>query len=267
MPKSWHDWFEVCRIENEDKREFYQSVVAEKKPYFMRLIYPDLMRRYNSYIKTVNKSSMREFGIGIDELLHVDELDQTDRQREFIRHYKAKSPVGDGDCVMNKICKRFEEEFVGFLRKKNSSNNFDYRILKSEIEYSQSHYNQISRLYANYNKRVTDYLCFYRFERVETADFQIRLQEMKDSFFEECATVCPNRFALCNIILDLCYKKSFSKRFAWEMCGDEIIENLLTKNSRKISFPTMSDDGDISYCGNRFAVVEVELEDTFGDNT
>ncbi len=55
MPREWHDRHSVNLIEDTDTRRFYLKLVADKKPYFMRLIYPALMKQYNTYIKNTNK--------------------------------------------------------------------------------------------------------------------------------------------------------------------------------------------------------------------
>lgn len=38
------------------------------------------------------------------------------------------------------------------------------------------------------------------------------------------------------------------------MCGTQIIENLLNKNGRKLSFPVSDDNGDIEFGGQRFSM-------------
>ena len=83
---------------------------------------------------------------------------------------------------------------------------------------------------------------------------------MNKCFEEDCAKACPNRESLCNIILDVCYQKSCSKRFAWNMCGEDIIHNLLRHNDGYIRFPVEDTEGDIYYCGNTFSVLEKKYE-------
>lgn len=56
---------------------------------------------------------------------------------------------------------------------------------------------------------------------------------MRDEFKRECQAICPNECELCDIILDMCYKSSHSKQFAWEICVDTIIHNLLAKITMK----------------------------------
>ena len=73
MPRYWHDRHSVNQIEDPEEKRFQLSIVADKKPYFMRIIYPALARQYNTYIKTANRNARREFGMSIEE------LDQSDR--------------------------------------------------------------------------------------------------------------------------------------------------------------------------------------------
>lgn len=256
MPREWHDRHSVNIIEDADKKRFYQRLVADKKPYFMRLIYPALMKQYNTYIKNTNKNAMREFQMTVDELLELPQSELTDRQKDFLRYYRSRMPVGTNDCVMNRICRRFEGEFDGYLGRHNADVEFDYTIMKSGAEYSKSQYNAIAKLYENYNKRLRSYAVFASYERVDEYDTFSRMLEMKNEFMQECTRVCQNRFALCDIVLDICYQRSSTKRFAWEMCGDEIIENLLAKNGGAISYPTMDSNGDIQFGGNRFSMRE-----------
>lgn len=262
MPREWHDRHSVNMIEDADTRRFYQKLVADKKPYFMRIIYPALMKQYNTYIKNTNKNAMREFQMTVDELMEIPASEQTERQKDFIRYYHSRMPVGNNDCVMNRICRRFEREFDGYLGRHNADTEFDYTIMKSEVEYSRSQFNAISKLYESYNKRLRNYTVFASYERVDEYDTFSRMLEMRNEFIQECTKECPDRFALCNIVLDICYQKSSTKRFAWEMCGDEIIQNLLKRNGGIISYPTLDVDGDITFGGNRFTVMKYRLEES-----
>ncbi len=259
MPKEWHDRHSVNTIEDADKRRFYLRLVADKKPYFMRHIYPALMKQYNTYIKNTNKSAMREFQMTVDEMLELPSESLSNRQRDFLRYYHSRMPVGNHDCVMNRICRRFENEFDGYLGRHNADTEFDYTIMKSGTEYSKSQYNAILKLYENYNKRLRSYAVFANYERVDEYDSFSRMFEMKTEFIGECTKICQNRFALCDIILDICYRRSSTKRFAWEMCGDEIIQNLLAKNEGTITYPALDNTGDIQFAGNRFGIIKQKI--------
>ena len=259
MPRNWHDRHDVSHIEDPTKQCFYKRIVADKKPYFMRLIYPSLMKQYNKYIKNTNKNAMREFKMTVDELLKIPADKQTFRQKEFLYYYERNMPVSVGDCVVNKICRRFEEEFGNYLKRHNAKTKFDYSFMKSGVEYSASQYNAVLQLYLNYNQRLKNYMIFSRYERVDEFDRFLWMTELRNEFLSECTKVCPNRFVLCNIVLDMCYLKNNTKRFAWDICGKEIIHNLLTNNDGSIEYPEQDSEGDIEFCGVHFSVKQKRI--------
>lgn len=266
MPRYWHDRHSVNQIEDPDEKRFQLSIVADKKPYFMRIIYPTLARQYNTYIKTANKNARREFGMSIDELEQIPEDDRTERQRDFIRYYYGRTPVGIGDCVMNKICRRFEQEFDGYLKRRTPDAPFDLSILKSSAGYSRSEFRDISKFYENYRRKLQQFIVFRTYERVDEYDAALYTDSLRNEFEQSCDIACPNHDSLCNIVLDICYGKAYSKKFAWEMCGDQMIKNLLSKNGGKITYPTLDDNGDIDFRGCRFTAEEIVVEDDNGDN-
>ena len=259
MPREWHDRHSVNLIEDAAIRRLYLKLVADKKPYFMRIIYPALMKQYNTYIKNTNKNAMREFQMTIDEMLALPHSELSDRQKDFLRCYENRMPVSSNNCVMNRICRRFEREFDRYLSRHNTDAEFDYTIMKSGAEYSRTQYNAILKLYESYNKRLRNYAVFANYERVDECDTFFNMLEMREEFIHECSSICQNRFALCNIVLDICYRKSSTKRFAWEMCGDEIIQNLISRNGGILSYPTLDENGEIAFGGNKFTVKQVEV--------
>lgn len=259
MPRSWHDRHYALAIEDVERRKLYLSILADKKPYFMRYIYPDLAKQYNTYIKNTNKKAKRQFQMTIDELLELDHMKLDDEQAEFIHYYTKCMPVGVGDCVTNRICKRFEAAFDGYVGKHNSTTGFDYTIMKSGAEYTQTQYSTILRLYEDYTKRLHSYAVYAARERVDADEVLSHISMMKHEFSESCGQVCSNSTTLCDIMLDICYKRSSSKRFVWSICHNEIIDNLLRNTGGVIHFPVLAQDGDIEFCGNRFVLCEKEI--------
>lgn len=161
---------------------------------------------------------------------------------------------------MNKICRRFEEEFDGYIGKHNSSIKFDYSIMRNDSEYSSSQFYAVKKLYDDYSRRLQNYMVFADYERLDRWDSLSELQTMDEDFRKDCDKVCSNEDMLCNIILDICYKKNSTKKFVWSMCGRNIIHNLLKKNDYRIQFPTIDTDGSISYGGERYSVKSQRIE-------
>lgn len=259
MPREWFDRHYALAIEDSDKRRIYLSILADKKPYFMRYIYPDLMRQYNTYIKNTNKKAQREFSMSIDEMLEKSVDDLSEQEREFVHYYLNCMPVGISDCVANRICRRFEDAFDGYVGRHNAETEFDYSMMKSGVEYSRSQYNAIMRLLEDYNRRFKDYAVFASRERVDSDEAISHMHMMKIEFRNACDAACSNAKVLCEILLDICYQRSCTKHFAWSMCGKEIVENLLQKNGNQIHFPVMDQDGDIEFGGKRFSFSKKEI--------
>lgn len=263
MPKTWYDRHAIGQIEDEDRRSFYRSIVADKKPYFMRYIYPDLMRQYNTYIQNTNKNCLREFQVTVDELRSIPYCDLTDRQKEFLFYYDMKMPVGTGNCVMNRICKRFEKEFDGFVGRASKESEFDYSIMKSDAEYSSSNFYSVKKLYNEFNSKIQQYSIFASYERQDSDEYNSNFNIMQEQFKRDCFDICPDEKKLCNILLDMCYAKSKTKKFVWTMCGRQIVSNLLNKNNNIIEFPTAHSGGEIEYGGERYTIETKEINNEY----
>jgi hypothetical protein len=256
MPKEWYDRNANKSgddIENEYLRQFNLRIIADKKPYFMRYIYPTLMKQYNTYITNTNKKAIREFRLTMDELLKKPSEELSDAEREFIRYYHMMIPAGMHDCVINRICRRFEQEFDGYISRYNTDAGFDYNIMKSGEEYTTTQYNEISRLYTAYSRRVQEYMQRAKQERLDEEEYLDRYIMMVQEFKRKCQEVCSNGQQLCDVLLDICYQKDGSKQFVWSLESEEIIENLLRVNDYKISYPVIDEDGDLLFGGDRFS--------------
>lgn len=257
MPRTWYERsanriVEGMPEEEIERREFYLRILADKKPYFMRYIYSALMNDYNTYIKNTEKKCVREFRVTIQELLARDEGELTEEEAEFLRYYHHRMPVGMHPCVMNRICMRFEKEFDDYFLKNIPEDAFDYAFMKSGQEYTATQYNAILRLYTQYVKELQDYMQFSKRERIDEDESASRRSVMVHKFKTDCQEICSNSAQLCDIILDICYTRTGSKQFCWDICGEEIINNLFTSNGNKIYFPVQNERGDIKYGGKRF---------------
>ena len=259
MPKAWYDWKTAVNMP-EDKRELYTAIVADKKPYFMRYIYPALMKDYNTYIKKSSRACLREFGKTVDELLSTPFDELTDKQTAFLRQYKNKMPVGMSDCVMNKICRKFEAAFDSAESRRFGLDNFDYEIMKSGAEYSKAEFNKLAKLYDAYIVEVKNVVALSSHSRLSFDEIKQRYDSLHARFTRECEMACPNSKTRCDIIIDLCYGEKRNKKFVWDVCGEQIIENLLEKNNRIISYPIEDESGDIRFRGLTFTLKQMTLE-------
>lgn len=261
MPEEWYSRrSNVIRDGDSDetiqKKNFDMSIVADRKPYFMIYVYPHLKKEYDTYTKNADFKSTVMFGMHLEELASKQTL--TKDEKEFIDYYKALMPVGINPCVVNRISWIFQNEFNGYLKRINSASSFDYNILKSDTEYSQKNYNEIKRLFKEYLARVDEFRKKSAVERID--DAQSERRNLVEIFKKECELVCTNEDELCNIVLDICYKSESSKQFAWDICGNIFIKNLLKRNNYSLSYPEINNDGEFNYMGYWFTMVNVIID-------
>ena len=261
MPRHWHDYHTVCKIENTEERRFQLSIVADKKPYFMRYIYGDLKKQYKDFINTTRKNALREFGLDIDQLKALPPEELTDRQRDFLRYYDKRMPVGVGDCVVNTICRKFEERFDGWLGQHNKATTFDYTVLRGDSQYPTRRKNEVRKLYMAFRDAQIAYRQYATYWWIDSDESKEGLASLFDTFQRQCQQVVSNDRVLCDIVLDICYQRTTSKAFAWTVSGEQIIENLLERNGWTLTYPTQDPDGEICYGGYRYTVATKKIGD------
>lgn len=261
------EWFEykANKIKDTDsseeklRKELNKKIVADRKPYFMRYIYPQLMKSYNDYIENANQKCICEFKLTFQEL--KDKPNKTTQEYEFLEYFEKRMPVSNYNCIVNKICRIIENEFDGFLSTINTDSIFDYTILKSDTNYADSDYKKIEKIYRRYCDSVQKYQQQSKRERLDKDDIADGRKLLITAFKQECNEICTDYNMLTNIVLDLCYKTNKSKQFVWDICGDLIINNLLRKNDYIIWYPEESTDGDIEFGGKKFSMKNKRLEE------
>jgi hypothetical protein len=262
MPKEWYDYksnkiLDTDSEEEIERKRFNLSILAEKKPYFMNYVYPHQMHKYNKFVKNANENCMMRFGLSVETLRNKKNL--TLQEEKFLKYYDIKMPVCTYPSIMNKICWHIEKEFENIYQYDNLK--FDYTILKSDTEYDNNTYNKIKNLYYSYKEELKQFSRKAKKERIVDEDKNQAMSSLKEYFKEVAFSICNDEDILCNIVLDLCYTNNDTKQFAWDISGEQIIKNLLSKNNNIISYPTLDVNGDIRYGGFKFSMWEKEIKE------
>lgn len=262
MPKYWYNNQENKIVADDDnltqaKKIFNQKIVADKKPYFMNYIYPQQMSKYNKHLKNANLQSMSLFKLTIDEL--INKSNKTIEEENFISWYYKKSPVSTYNCVMNRLCHMVEKEFEGYVYRLKSK-GFDYTILKCGVEYSNDTKKKLKQLYSEYTKEYQLFVSSSKQSRLDSDEIIIYKAVMIENYRKKCSEICPNEIELCDILLDLCYQSNKSKKFVWDMCGKQIVKNLLEYKDYNVHFCIKDDEGEILYAGKRYKAITKRME-------
>lgn len=265
MPKYWYDKSACNKLpENtEEEKQFKElclRIVAQKKPHFMKYIYPDVMAEYKRYLSGTNSKCIREFKTSISDLIH--RTNKTASEEDFINYYKELTPVGTNPCTVNRISWLFEETFGNFLSNSIKTKSFDSSILKSGIPYNKKDYKQIEKLKTEYHESVKYYKQLANKQRLDKEDVLINRNILLLNFKSRCEEICPNEKELCDIIIDLCYSSAKSKQFAWDICGDRIIQNLLEQNQNLLHYPALvKEEGEFEFAGEQFIMCKKEIRE------
>lgn len=271
MPKFWYDPHSVKIDRDKDDEEtikekmFNQSILADKKPYFMCYIYPQDMTKYKNYIKNNKTKCYMLFGISLDELRTLcnnnENINELTDERDFLNWYDKLMPYGLNNCVMNKICWYVENAFDGYLSNAKTNGNFDYTIMKQGIEYSQNDYKKLKNVYKSYMNEMSEYSSMASKYRLDSEETSIQKTIMTNRYKIECDNICGAESTQCDILLDMCYKSEKSKKFVWDMRGETIVRNLLRDNDNMVTYYVPDENGSIYYCGEYYGkrVKEVKI--------
>lgn len=159
---------------------------------------------------------------------------------------------------MNRLCHMVEDEFKAYTSEVKLHSNFDSSILKSGTEYSEDISEQILNIYSEYKSVREECVREKNDYKISREDFSLKIKEIKKYYKEKCETICSNNKMLCDIIVDNLYNKSAGRVFAWDVCADQMIENLLDKNGHRIKYLEQDDNGIIE--SNGYSFVEKYIE-------
>lgn len=255
MPRYWYDISCAKKQDREHQESFkHKDIVAYKRPYFMNYRYSQQMSEYRTYIRNSKCQSIRTFDKDIDALLNTVSL--SDKESEFLKWYYTKMPVGIGCCTSNLLCRAVESVLDAHKTIwKNSVGEFDYSIYKSSAEYSKSQLSKVKGMYEEYHNKWIDTVILNKREHRDTEAIMWKKVCLMKTAKHDMLSVCDEE-SLCNILLDLTYGSGHANPVVWDICGKQIIKNLLCKNKNVRIRIRRNDNGTIEYQGDMYECYE-----------
>lgn len=250
MPKEWYvrsaNIINGNETEEEiEQKQLNQKICAFKKPYFFGYNYPSLKAEYDRQIKEINSKLKSMYQKDLDEMLADENL--SDEQQEVLDSYVRKICLDLSPSTMNRICWAVEKYFANY--QEQPFEEFDYSVYKSGVEYDMSRFYLVRDCCDRYLKNKANSEKTSNHNHTNNAADRVQLL---DNFRSECESVCSNKRELCEILLDLCYVHKFNKSLVWELCGNVIIENMLSKYGYTMTYPEKSENGGYWCCGDQF---------------
>ncbi|MCD8377868.1 MAG: hypothetical protein LUB59_03675 [Candidatus Gastranaerophilales bacterium] len=259
MPVEWYV-YSANRIkpddseEEKEKKRLNQRICAHKKPYFFGYNYQSLKREYDQCVAEMDAKLQNLYQKTLRELQNSDNL--TPDEEKALSVCQRQLPLDCSPSTMNRICWAIERHFD--KTELPSASEFDYSIYKSGCEYSAEDAASIKQVCAEYQKSIK----LAQNEASGNANVEpIDKRQLLQCLQEKCESICPNSTELCEILLDLCYSDGASKGIVWELCGDDIVENLLRKTNYKITYPERVKSGGFWCCGAQFISKTITLDE------
>lgn len=267
MPKSWYIYsenqidYENDSPEEIERKKLYQRICAHKKPYFFSYNYTYLRKEYEDYMSNVDAKAYSMFQMSYLDL--KNKPNKTEQEQQFVQWAENKMPLDMSPSVMNRICGFIENELDGMPQPHKEK--FDPSMIKSGVGYTRIVYQDIEKLYKQYKTQISEMTKrknseYYVFQDDENDEGYQDIDQINANFAEKCEELCPNRYELCDILIDLCYKGRANKDIVWAICGETIIENLLKNNNYNLYYPEkVASEEEFECCGSKFVMKKLKI--------
>ena len=257
------------------EKEFLNSILVDKKPYFFRYKYRQLNKELNEYNRNAETTCQTRFYMSFKELLELPEEKRTQQQKDFLFYYYKFLPVLDSSCVMNKVCHYIESIDFEIKKKVRNSDGFDWHILTSENFQPE--------------KALTEKIYNVIVEEMSKKHLDLRSLKLsnpelvrknsitqKDEFDKETwinllrsnlEDICSNEEKLANHLVYIFYevKSSLNKSVLWGVAGKAIYENIKNKTN-VFYFPIKNQNGSIKFLYENYSIEKIELNDLKEEN-
>lgn len=266
FPEHFVKWKKPEDTMSEEERkelEFNNSIVAEKRPMFMRWLYSHYNRKYLKELSVYNNISETKWNIKFLKLLQMEIL--SEEQLALVEKFKRKSYFIDNDSVMNRVSKHMEKELENIkFQKSSSSKLFNYSVLLS------SEFNVPSKIILDKMLLLfKEYKSLKRSLRDSHGDFggmDFSTIEQIFSYINKKAysAISSESRELGDVAVHLCYKVlgKNSKSFCWQVFGNEIVENMKNKNKEKfVRVPMKNPSGNIDYLWSKYSTYLLSIEE------
>lgn len=233
------------------EQEFNNSLICEKRTYFMRHRY----YAYNTKYKKFKTDFERYCAIVFNKSLS-DVLSSSDEQYDdFKKYYNFKNPLIETKGVMNRICCYMESQLKDISKNIKDKNDETYNLLfNKDIPFDQDKLKLMLKIYEKYNN-------FKNNHRLQESEFNTYEQYFKHLRHTALTEVTTSMTECANYAVYICYKlyPRRAKDFAWDCFGKGIV-NFLKGSGKNILLPTLDENGDTSYLYQKFKMEEFYVE-------
>lgn len=262
-PEHWTKWMNPDKPNEKftkEEIEFNNSILIEKRPYFMKHLYLSYKAQYKDHYDTYDYFCNRKYGIHMNELLNLE--NKTEEQQKLVDNYNKYNPLLETDCVMNNICRYMEKQIkeVKINANKVSPDYVFDSLFNKNIEITQQQIDEMEKVYRKYKKQKSTSNNIKNDERGVQQEMlsssDDNLKNINLDYISEDIQVLANLAVYVNYKL---YPKA-PKSFCWDLFGRGMILNLYDNSNHKFTIPLRDENGDIDYMYKKYKNKEVKIE-------
>jgi hypothetical protein len=254
IPEFWSKWKKIKPDMSEDESEqirINNKIIADKRPYFMKWLYPEYMRKFRRFEETYENISMSKFHLTMRQL--QDKNDKNEKEQTVVKNYFRYHPFILSDCLMNCVC-RYMESKVREIRLCVGKDDFDCSVLMdSDVEISEDKLSKMLKIFEQYKYGKKTKIGLEKYE-----NFGQFVKEMQKKAYKE---VSSNAVELANLSVHINYKMfpKSNKDFCWHVFGEDILKNVYKNRQENVLVPAACETGDIEYLGKRYMMTNAEI--------
>lgn len=249
--------------EERDRKYYHNSLIANRKPYFMIYVYDKVNNDYREYKKKSERACKEKFGCTLNQLL--SKKDKSKQESYYVSEYYRRMPVIKNNSVMNVLCKKIESLDFKYKSPKNNENvdeMFDI-LYDKNVNISVNKLDKLKELYLKFKRRKNfkvknNILNSIGFDTEEDKERSEMLNQFYEEVRNEAKLICSNSIELANHLVYMMYKlyPAEPKEFAWSIGGDGILDILEQKRENSISVP-FNDLNGTEYLGKKYSLKDV----------
>lgn len=265
FPSHWHRYQKIDENDTQEiikKKELFNKILIEKKPYFFIYLYSTIKKDYKEHVKKANEYCRINFGETLDDI--INKKRKPKEEIDYLNNFYRYMPIIDTDCEMNRIC-HYMEGFDFELKKKVKNKDIDISFLlkNKSIEYDSETFNNILSVVEKFFKKDADYLADYisPIKHIYQEDKGIEINTRYEQFFDMVEKECSNINISTNVLVDIFYNhmKCKNKDFLWKNYGKIIYKNVLSNKNEDIKIPILNENGEINYLGKKYSLERVVI--------
>lgn len=245
---------------------FNNKIAVDKKAYFFGYVYPNLKKEYDIHVKSYRALCKQVYRSTITQLIHKE--NKSKKEMQLIYNYYKYMPLLRNNCIMNILSYYVEDTEFDNKWKKSTNQNFDYSVLLSKYfapndkKLLNNVKKTINDAFCKYNNRIRnlydDIEIIYDKEYVDGAEqniFKMTEIELESELYK----LASNSQDIANYVIYCFYNyfKNKSKAWMWEICGDEIINNL--KSRASVIHVAVEDKNGVEYLGKKYKLESVDI--------